>query len=295
MDDEKMWTCLICNSQFDEYKKYWFHTNKRKTACITSSECKTIVKEKEHIEKQCNQLSYIAEERKRIIERKEKEIKFLKSLLEKENTNIKAITDSIDTLKTSINLKDDTIVSLDDIPWYNNNIQKNTICLVDLKRPNHERFDHITDNDMLCILNHNDFNDTLQDLTSLVYFHPKAPENFKWCIFDRKAKIGALEFNHETNTLLFKDSNDVVNTNMKNVIYKITGMLEKLEKDSDFNPVQRRNCNFLVDKVGNEFTPDQIKHMKEAGYQRRHLPRAVWYSLNVDMAKSPFIEKLKMI
>ena len=35
-----------------------------------------------------------------------------------------------------------------------------------------------------------------------IYFHPRCPENWRWCVLDEKAKFGGLEFNHKTGTLV---------------------------------------------------------------------------------------------
>jgi hypothetical protein len=156
-----------------------------------------------------------------------------------------------------------------------------------------EKLDHISMDQMMAILNHKEFNNTLKHLAKAVFFHPLAPQNWKWCVTDKNAKFGALEYNPESNTVIRKLTGTVINTNMQNLIFQITDLLEELRQNRSFNQIQAYNYNKIFNLIGNDFTQEQISSIKETAFDGRNLAKALWESLFIPVESTPMVCQVK--
>ena len=209
--------------------------------------------------------------------------------------SLETVLSEIEVVKESIEDSRDNYFASNNqqiINNYNYNDSK-TLFNVSFSKPAKERLDHITKDMMLDILNHDNLNDTLSDLTRSIYFHPKAPENWKWCVIDLHSQNGALEYNHETNTLIRKNTTNVIRKNLENIMFPVTDLLEELRRTRNFNKPQAINCSRLINQLGNEFTSDQINSVKQSAYAGRNFPKALWESVSISVEKTPFTCQIK--
>jgi hypothetical protein len=163
----------------------------------------------------------------------------------------------------------------------NNKIDIGQIVNIQLAKPEKERMDHLKESILLRILSCKNFNKTVTLLTQAVYFNPKAPENMTWCVRDKKAKYGAIEYNHESNTLLTKMTDSVINENVQNMMSQVVDIIDDLYNKCPFNKEQVINYNKLFNLFATELNPSCINEIKELAYTQRHLSRALWSSLQL--------------
>ena len=297
--DDKTYICEICDTQFDNYNTYWTHIN-RKTPCLSKDQCKEIVQE---MQLKNNRLMFFEEKTQQQIEalqEKESEIQKLKEELMRKDS-IKSLEKKLDETKDlfedKMELIQETIEESKDkfftstnqqlinlnnnqVNNYNYNDTK-TLFNIQLTKAKKERMDHITKDMMLQILNHEDINDTLGDLTTSIYFHPKAPENWRWNVTDLNAQFGALEYEEESNTVIRKSTAQVIRANMQNVMFSVTDILEELRRSRNMNRPQAINTSRLINMMGSDFNDDQINSMKQSAYKGRNFPRTLWNRLDI--------------
>src|SRR5574342_287154 len=97
------------------------------------------------------------------------------------NTFKESIYDSKNTFK-SVRPVNQTV--------YNYNDNNNTLFNISFSKFNKERMDHISLDMMMHILNQKTMNESLKKLTKTIYFHPKCPENWKWCVTNLDSLLG---------------------------------------------------------------------------------------------------------
>ena len=271
----KEYTCDICKTKFTNKGSYWTHKNKKKNACLSPE----IVEKIQELEKT------------------QQEVEKLKSIIASLNNNndkkLEQIITKIENVQDTIEINQ-TAHQLTQINNTMNNNADNKMCFdIHFTENNKEKLSHISQEMMLKILNHKDFNDTLKHIAKTVFFHPEAPQNWKWCVTDKKAAEGALEYNAESNTVIRKSTGEVINVNMQNIIFQISDFLTNLKKNNcEFNDTQKRNREKIYDTLGNDFTSEQINCIKGAGYDGRNLAKALWESLYITVESTP-ISRIK--
>lgn len=304
-DVDKTWVCKICKKVYSCYKSYWTHVKKKKTACISKEQCSEIVEENELNKNRIHYFETKTQEQKKVLQRKESEIKKLKDIVTKLSEKDIYIKESIDTFQDSLDQVKETMQetiqekynssishtnNFIDIENYNDN---KMLFAINLSENAKEKLDHISNDQMMAIMNNLDFNGTLKNLTRAVFFHPKAPENWKWCVTDKNAKFGALEYNAESNTVIRKMTGTVISTNMQNVVFQVTDILEELKKVREFNEAQSYSYSRFLGVLGNEFTPEQINCIKETAFDGRNFPKALWENLDITVETTPVICHVK--
>jgi hypothetical protein len=284
--------------------------NKKKTACISQKQCKEIVEENQMSKNKLHYFKTKTQKQREVLEKQENEIQKLKEIVSKLSDkelfmkeSMNQVLDKIDIVKDSIEDNKQQFFTTHNQQLINNNQQinnyidfdknKKMLFGLDFSGNSRERLDHISMDMMMAILNHKEFNNTLKHLAKAVFFHPKAPENWKWCVTDKNAKFGALEYNHESNTVIRKLTGKVINTNMQNVVFQVTDLLEELSRNRNFNQVQAYNYNKIFNLIGNDFTQEQIKSIKESAFDARNLVRALWESLFISVESTPVACQIK--
>jgi hypothetical protein len=294
--DTKEYVCELCNTQFTNRGTYWAHKNKKKTACISQEKCFEIVDKIQELDKTKQE----NEKLKEMISKLSQNDSKIEQLITKIGDDKSYIKESISTLLSSVDKVQETIETnqtahqLTQINNTMNNNADNKMCFdIHFTENNKEKLSHISQEMMLKILNHKDFNDTLKHIAKTVFFHPEAPQNWKWCVTDKKAAEGALEYNAESNTVIRKSTGEVINCNMQNIIFQISDFLTNLKKNKcEFNDTQTRNREKIYETLGNDFTSEQINCIKGAGYDGRNLAKALWESLYITVESTP-ISRIK--
>ena len=147
---------------------------------------------------------------------------------------------------------------------------------------------------MLHILSIPEHDKLVGELMNTVYFDPKAPENWGWCVNDKKSKEGSLEYNHETNTLVRRDTDELIAKRLRSVIYGIGDMMEELKIRTAFNDKQAYNYNRLIDMVGmQDYDKSFIKAVKEIAYEGRQFPQALWNRSGYGLETKTYTAKIK--
>lgn len=266
--------CELCGERFEKKNSYWSHKNRLKKPCISREQCIELVEEVSNTKN------------------REKFLRVKTEKLDEENKKLKERIQQLETLTSDIEeIKDSVKEHLANQQIYINNNNNNYNDFSDksmnlnmiFSEARKERMDHIDSNMYLSILDHRDFNDTMKHLVSCVYFHPKAPENWKWCILDKNAKYGAVEYNHETNSLIRKPAESVITENVENIVYRVVDVIDQLQVKHRFNRNQIYSYNKLFGLFGTEMATKTIQSIKDVGYANRNLPKALWGQSNIKL------------
>ena len=158
---------------------------------------------------------------------------------------------------------------------------KNSIVNIQFSRPMKERLDHITQDMMMNILDQDTYDKSVGKLMQSIYFHPKAPENWNWCVTDTDAQLGALEYNHESGSLYRNNPEKVIQKSYSNVMFRVVDMLDELRKVKNFNRPQAINCSRLCNSLGSQLDHEQILVVKKVAYQGRNLSKSLWDYLDI--------------
>ena len=298
--------CELCGAQFENTRNYNRHKRKKKTSCVSQERCEKMYYENQSSKTKLNYLKSENEKKQEELAKKEYEIKKLKEMMNKlveKDSYVKEtlveFNDKIDEVKETIEDSKDKFFTTTNNQIINNNTVINndnkTLFHVSLSEPKKERLDHITKDMMLQILNHDNMNDALGDLTRSIYFHPKCPENWRWSVTDPNAKYGTLEYSHESHTLIRKETAYVIKRNLENVMFPVTDLLDELRKTRNLNEPQALNCSRLLHQLGNDFTPEQINYVKKSAYAGRNFPKALWDSLSISVETTPISCQIKSI
>lgn len=289
--NNKTYQCDVCKMNFANSKLYWKHVN-RKMACLSQDQCKEMAEENQLTKTRLSFYEEKTELQNQTLQQKEQEIELLRQqLIDKEQLMTKLdetsskIENKLELVHESIQDSKDKLfsgnglVNNGTINFVNN--ESNTLFNVTFSQPRKERLDHITNDMLLKILDHENVNDSLKDMTASIYFHPKAPENWKWNVTDLNAQFGALDYNFESGTLIRKETRDVIQKHMQNVWFSVTDLLEELRKTRNMNRPQAINCSRLINMLGSRFSNDQINSMKESAYEGRQFPKTLWNRLDI--------------
>ena len=291
MEEEK-WECEICGKVFNNRQGYWKHNNKKKTPCISKEQVKQLVENLQSTESRKHFYQMKTEQQ-------EKEIQELKSTLQKFLEKNLRDNESINELKEELIDKIDEVNSSGNFyqtnnVYISNDSSKHNYINLSLSTNGNERLDHISDDMMLGVLEHEDFDDSLKNLVGMIYFNPNAPQNYCWCVMDTNAVYGAIEYNHETNLLEKSETVDVINKSVNNVMFRVTDILNKLETNHPLNKRQVSNCNRMFNLLGTDLNTNQITKIKEIAYEEKDLPKSVWKSLGVMQSAKPLTSQCHM-
>ncbi len=90
----------------------------------------------------------------------------------------------------------------------NNNITNNNIIQITLS--GQESLAHISDNEFKKIISMKSL-DSQVELLKYIFFHLESKTNHKWYISDWKSKYGAMEYDHEKDKMLRRNTEDTLN------------------------------------------------------------------------------------
>lgn len=299
-EDKNIHTCKFCEKEFTSRMNLWKHLNTKKTSCIPKEKVEQLYKENNQTK---TQLNYFEKKTKTLEEQtkeQQEQIEKLKQqlLLVKKEQSLEIIVDS-----KFEELSDQIINKIDETNGRSNFfsaqnqyiINNNKVDLnieqrhgnffdLHLNQEGKERLDHIDKNLMMKILNAKTFPKSMGKLVASIYFHPKAPENYRWCVTDITAASGALQYSPETGTLYRTDTTETITKNVKNVMFGVTDVLIELGRTKSFNDNQAVNYNKIINLVGNELSDSCIHEIKETAYQHRHFPRTAWKYMNIPIS-----------
>lgn len=304
--------CEICGKKCYDKSAYNKHKNK-KVPCVSHNiiaeyELKNKLKEdtleeKERENARLKEIIIKLVNKEKIEETLSKKIDntFNTLLTEIKNTNstCNTLVNKVDVMENTLDEHKDKLIiqsQTNNILCNNNNMNDNKMVFaMSFTEKTNERVNHISQDDMMDILNHNEYNDTLKHLTKAVYFHPLAPQNWKWCVNDKNAQLGALEYDADTHSVSRKPAGEVINRNLQNAVFQLTDILGELNKAKRvFNETQNRNREKIYNSLGNDFTLEQINNVKNAAYDGRNLVKALWESLHLKLNADPITCKIKM-
>jgi len=311
--DTKKYICELCGIDFWCYKSYWSHINRKKGACISKEKCLEIIKEKEQKDialvqkdKVLEQKDIALEQKEKVLEETQKELQTLRDILSKTNVknDIETVKHDFEQLgvlvKESINKE--KMLAITNNNTLNNNVvlnntnPKDMVFDMQFTERGAERVDHIDGTLMKTILSHEKFDDTLNHVAKAIFFHPEAPQNWKWCVIDKNAQHGCLEFEKELRNAVRKMAGEVINENMRHAIFQITDLLGDFErKKLVLNDRQKYNRERLFDRLGVDFTPEQVNGIKEVAYAGRNLVKSLWESVGIGLEAVPITCKIKYI
>lgn len=265
---DKIYTCQLCGRTFNKRNAYWYHVNKSKKLCVSKEQVLNelnIQKGKiKSYQEENERLKQVEEENQRL----KKQLEFVQELTSKDTP--KNVTYNIDIdLSNNLNI---------------NNINK---CDIDnymeikLASNKKERLDHIPPELFLEILKCKNVPDSVTQIIRSVYFNPKAPENYTWCVIDMKAKNGTLRYNEETECVLYVDTIDTIKQNVQNVMPKVLDIITDINKTVPFSKLQEQNYHGLYGLYGTELELFTVNKIREMAYKRRDLPRVIWKDMNL--------------
>jgi hypothetical protein len=180
----------------------------------------------------------------------------------------------------------------------NKNDNKKLKFNIQLAPGNKERLDHIPVEQILSILDQEDFGHSIADLVQAISFNPKAPENMTWCVSDKTSELGAIQYNEETNMLIRDTPTNVITKNLQNILFPVTDILRDLEVNTSLklNPQQNKNSDKYFDMLGQDsYKKEYIKCIKDRAYDKRGLCKALWDHLEIGLEVVKSKRKIKLI
>jgi hypothetical protein len=259
----KDYTCSVCKKHFEYRSNYYRHIKNKKKSCIPNDKI-------EIFEDQ-----YVIDNSK---------IQFYETkvnTLHEEINRLKKIIDNINTNPTKDNIN---IIDPNKTTYV---VKQNLNFNIELTPNKKVHFDHIQKEEMLQILNNNDFTELVVELVDTVYFNPLAPQNMKWCVTDKGKYFGAIEYNSETNTLIRSSpTNDIITKHLQILFYEIIDYLNNL-RSLLLTDQQNVNLDILHDMVGQEsYKMEYINKIKDKAYEGRNFTRALWDKLDLSIEKT---------
>jgi hypothetical protein len=258
----KQYICDLCNKEFKNRQRLWDHT-KRNKPCVVS---KIVVKKSEY------------EETAKKLEEKDKEIMYLKEKLElfeiiREHKQQNEYQNYYDLRSNNINNHiNNTII---------NPIGIDALLKIPYTKYEEETLSHIPPTMFFEILNCENVKETIPQLMRAIYFNPKAPENCRWAIFDKKAKNGAFEYNHDTDGIIVQNSEYTIEQNVQSVLSKVIHILDTLKKVHGFTPQQQLNYNKIYDLFGSFMNQTVLNDVKSMAYKHSGIPKSFWKDMNL--------------
>jgi hypothetical protein len=261
----KQFVCVLCQKDFKNRQKLWDHEH-RKKPCVVDK----VVLDKQHYKQ--------LEEKNKILEEYQKENADLKEKLElfkviHEQRNQIEYQNYYDLSNTNNNINN-TII---------NPIGMDSLLKIPFSKHDEETLNHIPPTMFFEILNCEDVKDTIPQLMRAIYFNPKAPENCRWAIFDKKAKNGAFEYNHDTDGIIIQNSEYTIEQNIQSVLSKVIHILDTLKKAHGFTPQQQLNYNKIYDLFGSYMNQGMLNNVKNMAYANSGLPKSFWKHMKLPM------------
>ena len=229
--------------------------------------------------------------------KKENEIIRLQSMSDIK-TDVKIIKDELLNVGSKIELATNNSVTAFNncVIQNNNNDNKKLKFSIKLADNEKERYDHIHEDELLYILDQEDFSDSIADLVQAVSFNPKAPENMTWCINDKKAEQGAIEYDPELNMLIKNSSTTVISKNLQTILFPVTDMLKVIQPKNTFTKHQNRNYDRYFDILGQDtFKKEYINCIRDRAFDKRGLCKALWEHLDIGLHSNKIKNKLKLV
>ena len=257
----KLYKCFLCEKQFNDRSNYWKHINNTKRACVSSAKVAEILEKS----------------------------KCQETKISKQNEEISKLSELVTKLQPNVTINGD----YNQIFNNNNTYQQMLDLDFQFTLPENERLDHISDQRMLGIVNNPDFNTVLKELVAAVYFDHLAPQNWRWCVNDKDAQYGAMEYDSESHRIATRMTSTVINNHIRNVIDRVVEVVEGLQKVHEFNSVQNRNTTKLFGLIGVELSPAQLKCVRERAYAARNIVKPFWTNYNISAV--PIDVKIKSI
>ena len=303
-----IYTCSLCKKEFKDGSNYRKHIKQKKTACIPQEEVVKLNQELKMEESKAYFFQTQVDKLKKEKEESEQEVIRLRKMMEKQikNQMIKIESKMEQVNDTLENRFDNVEKQIEETGKFKNTINN---CIINqqhnesnnnnfnfsLSLPQKERLDHISTKDVLRILNKDDFPESVGQLMEQVYFHPKAPENINWCVTDEYAAFGALEYNHESQTLIRKDTENVITRHLQYVLFGMSDMLEELRTSGSFNDQQGMNYSRFYNMVGkSSFDPDIVKSIKQKAYLGRNYAKGLWDRLQISVETNDLDSRVMM-
>lgn len=301
MAEKRDYICKYCNKQFSNRKDLWRHLNAKKTSCVSKEKVEELMQKANIHETQITYFEKKTQSLEEYLKEKDEELERVKQelLLIKNEQSIKTLVDSkFETLGNQIISKiDETtgnskFISAQNQYIFNNNNTNNKIDLnieqrrgnffdLELNEDGKERLDHLSTKIMMKVLSAENFPKSMAKLIASIYFHPKAPENHKWCVSDTTIANGALQYSSETGMLYTANTHDTICKNVRNIMFGVTDILTELSHKKAFTENQAINYNRIVNSMGNELTDLCINEIKEAAYEHRQFAKAAWNYMNI--------------
>lgn len=258
-----MFTCNRCGKCFDRKYHYTRHLE-RKTPC-------KIVNITQNSKFKCN-YCYKPFTTKYNLERHE--VTNLRCMQLKNQMMLENMNNQLNEMKDKMEQPTTTII--------NNNTVNNVNINLQLSKPGQELIDHITDEELLSILE-NDFSTVVNELMRLIYFNKNVPQNNNWCVAYLNNDYGALHYNNETDLIERLRTQNAINSYFQNMIQLLADRMNDLMKRNDLSSVQLKNINSYYHYVGAD-SPNSYDYnnIKMLAYNNRAFPVETWDSIGLE-------------
>lgn len=169
---------------------------------------------------------------------------------------------------------------------YIQNVQNTTInnltINVKLVKPGEETIDHISDEQLLYILDNN-FETVIQEFMRLIYFNNEAPGNCHWCVGYLKETYGALQYNVDTEFIERLVTQRIVNTHFQNMLMLLSDRIGNLLESKNITRLQKTNINRYFQYIGKD-RPDKEDYegLKMLAFNNRSVPVKLWKKLGIE-------------
>ena len=257
MNKEDKYTCEHCDNIYERYDSLKYHLENKKSKCYkTRNPDPNIIQQKQYIKN------------KKIIYKTINK----NNITHNHNNNYNTVNSNI------------------------NNINNNNIAIqpvITIAKHGEETISHITEEIMLQLLAMETFTQMSTELTKLLYFNDKVPENKNWTIVYPRNKKGGLQLNHDTNEFEREATEKIINFKFCNMITLFLPMVDNIDKRADeLNLTWRQRSNikkftsyfgttqiskeakYIYDSIKEMVYNERIKTMKtwkEKGYEGNHL------------------------
>lgn len=282
--------CNMCNKTFSDRRYYYKHINLSKP-CVSKEKVVELVQRSNMQESKLQSLEEQTKEQQDQIQQLKEQL-----LIFQTQTDIKLflkdeiVSDIVNKIDESNENKRFHCAQNQYI--LNNHTSNNKIDVnidqrtgnffdIELSQDRKERLDHLTGKIMMKVLSAESFPKSMAKLVASIYFHPKVPENHKWCVSDTTMTNGALQYSSETGTLYRANTHDVICKNVQNILFGVTDILTELSQTNAFSETQAINCNRIVNLVGNELNDLCVKEIKDTAYKHRQFTKAAWNYMNI--------------
>ena len=266
----KEYKCSLCGKEFDDRVKHWQHTN-RKTLCVPKEQVLQELNQQKGKTKQVENKNKILEEK---LEMMEKQMEMIQELAKDKQQTINFNNFDFSSNNTN-NMNIQTLNQVEIDKYFN----------VELTQEKEQTLSHISPELFLEILKCDTVDESATQIVRSIYFNPKAPENYTWCVVDKKAKAGVLQFNHDVRSLVPVDTIDTIERNVQNVMPKVLDIMTDIQKVVPLNRTQQKNYHGLYGLYGGSLEPSTINEIKNMAYEDRDLPRSIWKQMCLGVMK----------